>query len=117
MAQTALTDEGLVLAGKYDLKTKQFVRDPKNATGYAGRTQDSLRVAALALLARSHGFDDNAHEIARKTLLRLDPSTFRQCFDDGHLKGGDRDVANLFAAELPAQWLTVYWMGCEQKVW
>jgi hypothetical protein len=117
VAQTALTDEGLVVDGKYDIKTKQFVPDAKNPTGYQGRTGGSLLVALLGLLARSHGLDDKAQEIARKILVRVDPSTFRQCFDDGHLSENDRAYANLFPAETPAMWLCTYWLGREQKAW
>jgi len=117
IAQTALTDEGLAVDGRYDIKTQQFIPDPNNPTGYQGRTGGSLLVALLGLLARSHGFDDNAHQIARKILLRCDPSCFRQCFDDGHLSEKEKDFANLFPAELPAMWLCAYWLGREQKVW
>ena len=103
--------------GRYDIKTKQFIRDINNPTGYQGRTGGSILVALLGLLARSHGFDDNAHQIARKILLRVDPSCFRQCFDDGHLSENEKAFANLFPAELPAMWLCAYWLGREQKVW
>jgi hypothetical protein len=117
IAQTALTDEGLVVNGIYDIKTKRFTPDPNNSTGYQGRTGGSLLVALLGLLARAHGFDDNAHQLARKILMRCDPSIFRQCFDDGHLPENEKEFANLFPSELPAQWLCAYWLGREQKAW
>lgn len=136
-AQTGLDDEGVLLDGIYDVKAKKFTpvqegwfdRNPPSAgdkpaslwwrspTGYQGRTMYTIAVAILGLFAHKHGIDKRAPEISRRILLRLNSDTLRQCWDDGRLPREMQPFANLFAAELPAQWLIAYWMGREQGVW
>jgi len=136
-AQRGLDDEGLLLDGIYDTKTKQFTpvaegwteQNPPSAgskptfrwwrspTGYQGRTFYSLLVAMLGLMAHKHGLDDRAHETSRKILLRINRDCLRECWDDGRLPPEMQPFANLFGAEFPAQWLIAYWMGREQGVW
>ena len=136
-AQRGLDEEGLLLDGMYDTKTKQFTpvqegwseQNPPSAgskptrrwwrspTGYQGRTLYTLLIAILGLLARKHGLDDRAHETSRKILLRVNPDGLRQCWDNGRLPPEMQPFANLFGAEFPAQWLVAYWMGREQRLW
>ena len=112
-AQRGLNHEGLMLNGAYNTKTKQFTPAHERPAPAAL----SLMIAVLGLMARKHGFDDRAHEISRKILLRINRDCLRQCWDDGQLPPDLRFDANLFPAECPAEWLTAYWMGRQQKVW
>lgn len=137
-AQSGLDEEGVLLDGIYDTKEKKFTpttegwfdRSPPSAgskqvatrwwrspTGYQGRTMYTLAVAILGLIAHKNGLDDRAPEISRKILLRLNRDTMRQCWDNGRLPLEMQPFANMFAAELPGQWLIAYWMGREQGVW
>jgi len=136
-AQRGLDEEGVLLDGIYDTKTKQFTpvqegwseTNPPSAgskptrrwwrspTGYQGRTLYTLMIAILGLLARKHGLDSHAHETSKKILLRVNRDCLRQCWDNGRLPPEMQPFANLFGAEFPAQWLIAYWMGREQGVW
>lgn len=136
-AQRGLDEEGVLLDGIYDTRTKSFtpVREgwddanPPSAgdrptarwwrspTGYQGRTLYTLLVAILGMLARRHGIDPRAGEVTRKILLRVNDDCLRQCWDNGRLPEEMRPYANLFGAEFPAQWLIAYWMGVEQNLW
>jgi len=136
-ALLGLDEEGLLLDGIYDTKTKQFTptqegwskQNPpsegsnpthpwwRSSTGYEGRTLYTLVIAILGLLARKHGLDNRAHETSRKILLRINRDCLRQCWDDGRLPPQMKPVANLFGAEFPGEWLVAYWMGREQGVW
>jgi hypothetical protein len=127
-----------LLDGVYDTKARQFTpvkegwfdRSPPSAgkkhvatrwwrspTGYQGRTMYTIAVAILGLMAQKHGLDKNAAKTSQKILLRLTGDTLRQCWDDGKLPAEMQPFANMFAAELPGQWLIAYWMGREQGAW
>lgn len=136
-AQAGLDDEGLLLDGVYDTTTGRFTpvtrhwsaeappsaggptpqRWWRSPTGYSGRTLYTLAVAIVAMMARKRGFDDEAHHVAEKILLRIDSDGLRQFWDDGAVPAELDHALNLFAPELPALWLVAYWMGREQKVW
>ena len=70
--------------------------------------------AALGLLARSHGLDDNAHILARQTLLRMDADSLRWWWDDGNLPDELKGLHNIFAPEAAGVWQVAYWMGVSQ---
>ena len=53
--------------------------------------------AAPSLLARSHGFDDNAHKLARQALLCMDGDALRWWWDDGNLPDELKGLHNIFA--------------------
>jgi hypothetical protein len=136
-AQKGLDNEGVLLDGTYDTEARNFTpvqegwheTNPPSAgpnsklrwwrspTGYQGRTLYTLLVAMLGLLARKHGFDDNADKVSAKILSRVTDDCLRQCWDDGHLPDEMRPFANLFGAEFAAQWMIGFWMGREQNVW
>ena len=136
-AQAGLDEEGVLLDGEYDTRTKRFTpvkegwseQNPPSAgdkltwrwwrspTGYQGRTLYTLTTAILGLMARRRGHDARAHEVSQRILLRVDDDRLRQCWDDGKLPAEMQPYVNLFGAEFPAQWLIAYWMGREQRVW
>ena len=90
-----------------------------SATCLPNQSLNAACTAALALLARSHGFDDGAHRVAERTLLRLDDDSLRWWRGDcrGLPDKLDRPILNIFAPEVAAVWLVAYWMGRLQEVW
>jgi hypothetical protein len=140
-ARTAFDAEGLLMFGHYDTADRSFARYPdrwlssedaaafpeqasrtKNrrwtsATSLSNRPLISACSAALALLARSHGLDDNAHEAAQRTLLRMDESMLRWWWDDDALPDELKPLMNIFAPEVAGMWQVAYWMGRLQQVW
>ena len=77
---------------------KEGVRTWVSATNMNNRALCSGMFAALGLLARSHGLDDNAHELARQTLLRMDSDSLRWWWDDGNLPDELKGLHNIFGA-------------------
>jgi hypothetical protein len=140
-AQTAFDDEGLLCFGHYDTAAKTFtpypdrwlteddrdafpVQAPRkvgrrwiSATCLGNRALNSACSAALALLARSHGFDDGAERQAERTLRRMDADSLRWYWDDGKLPVELKPINNIFAPEVAAMWLIAYWTGRLQQVW
>lgn len=140
-AQMAIDAEGLTVKGPYDWVHRTFTPHPHrwvgqadlghfptldpsrierrwvSATAYANRMFDSACFAALGLLARQQGLDEQAHAAAQRTLVRMDESTLRWWWDDGNLPADLKPLFNIFAPEVAALWLVAYWMGRLQKVW
>ena len=96
---------------------KEGVRTWVSATNMNNRALCSAMFAALGLLARSHGLDDNAHILARQTLLRMDADSLRWWWDDGNLPDELKGLHNIFAPEAAGVWQVAYWMGVSQGVW
>jgi hypothetical protein len=99
------------------LDSSKIERRWVSATAYANRMLDSACFAAVALLARERGLDDDAHTTAQRTLLRMDANTLRWWWDDGHLPPELKPLFDIYAPEVAAMWLVAYWMGRNQKVW
>jgi hypothetical protein len=142
-AQTAVDGEGLMQRGPYATDTRSFTPYPEqwitpenvqqlstldsgerriqrrwvSATAYPNRALNSVCFAALALLAQSHGFDDRALSLAKRTLLRMDEQAMRYWWDDGTLPQEMKQLHNIFAPEVPAMWLVAYWTGRTQGAW
>jgi hypothetical protein len=141
-AQKSFDAEGLVTFGHYDTVNRTFTPYPSkwlthedskdwptqaprkagrswiSPTSLGNRSLNCALLAALALLARSHGLDKDAHLAAARILQRMDESTLRwRWWDDGKLPPELKPSLNLFAPEVPAAWLVAYWMGRLQKVW
>jgi hypothetical protein len=141
--QLGLDGEGVPRAGPYDTVNRTFTPYPDrwvpredayllptldgstarvrerwvSSTCFPNRALNAGFAAALALLARSHGLDDDAHKLAKRTLLRLDEDTMRWWWDDGKLPHELKPLLNIYAPEVPAAWLVAYWMGRQQGVW
>ena len=140
-ANSAIDERGLFQAGVYDEDTETFtpyenrwvdaagrarlgVTDPNQSdrrwispTSFPGRMTTSSLLAVLGLMARARGLDDSAHEVGRRTLASIDDDSLRWLVDDGTLPEELAPVTNMFAPEVPANWLVPYWMGREQGVW
>jgi hypothetical protein len=142
-AQTAIDEEGLVRRGPYATDTRTFTPYPEqwvtpadaaqlqtldpgerrirrrwvSATAYPNRALNSACFAALALLVHSHGLDERAPTLAKRSLLRLDENALHYWWDDGTLPPELKDLHNIFAPEIPAMWLAAYWMGRAQGAW
>ncbi|MBI3942742.1 MAG: hypothetical protein HY326_06990 [Chloroflexi bacterium] len=142
-AKAAVNEEGILRAGPYDTATRIFTPYPDkwvtpedvqrlgtldtgerrvkrrwvSATCYGNSPLNAGCFAALGLLARSHGLDDQAHTLSKRSLMRLDPDTIRYWFDDGKLPDELKFMHNIFAPEVPAMWLVAYWTGRLQGVW
>jgi hypothetical protein len=140
-ARTAFDAEGLLRYGNYDTATGAFEPYPDrwltpadagafptlaprktgrrwmSATSQSNRPLNSACAAALALLARSHGIDDDAHRLAERTLTRMDEALLRWWWDDEKLPEDLKPVLDIFAPEVPAVWLVAYWMGRLQHAW
>jgi hypothetical protein len=140
-AQTAFGQDGLLCFGHYDTVARSFTPYPDrwltredaaafpaqapqkmerrwiSATALANRPLISACAAALALLARSHGLDDNAQLSAERILRRMDEESLRWWWDDGKLPSELKPVHNIFAPEVAAMWLIAYWMGKSQQLW
>ena len=96
---------------------KEGVRTWVSATNMNNRALCSAMFAALGLLARSHGLDDDAHLLARQTLMRMDADSLRWWWDDGNLPDELKGLHNIFAPEAAGVWQVAYWMGVSQGVW
>ena len=141
-AKANLDAEGLMVFGHYDTKLRTFkpypskwltsedakewpAQAPKKVgkrwispTCLGNRSLNCALFAALALLAQSHGLDNDAHLSAVRILQRMDETTLRWFWwDDGSLPAEMKPLLNMFAPEVPAAWLVAYWMGRLQKVW
>ena len=88
-----------------------------SSTCYGNNTLNLSCSAALALLARAHGLDDQAHEKAKRVLLHMDEDTLRRYWREETLPEEIRPKERIFAPEIPAMWLVAYWMGRLQRVW
>jgi hypothetical protein len=140
-ARAALGEDGLARFGHWDTVQRSFTPYPDrwltredaatwpaqaprkaerhwiSSTSLSNRGLVSACWAALALLAHSHGLDDNAPESARRTLDRMDEESLRWAWDDGKLPDELKPLLNVFAPEVSAVWLVAYWMGRLQGVW
>jgi hypothetical protein len=140
-ARTAFDEEGLLRYGHCDTASGSFAPYPDrwltpddaeafpehaprksgrrwlSATAQFNRPLNSASAAALALLARSHGIDDDAHRAAERTLLRMDEEFLRWWWDDGRLPEELKPLLDTFAPEVAGVWLVAYWMGRLQQVW
>jgi hypothetical protein len=74
--------------------------------------------AVLALIARARGLDDKAHLSAKRILLQLEENTLRWwgVYDD-KFPEEMKPILNIFGSEVPAAWLTAYWLGRSQGAW
>ncbi|MSP14325.1 MAG: hypothetical protein EXR62_15400 [Chloroflexi bacterium] len=139
--QMGLDERGLMIAGLYDAQKRTFtprksqwvnragadklgVTDSSkmerrwvSATSFPGRATASTDLAILALIARSHGLDDQAHQVAQRTLLTIDEDHLRWWWADNDNPPELSGLSNMFAPEAAANWLVVYWMGRAQHVW
>ena len=88
-----------------------------SSTSIAGRAMATAGIPLLALLAREHGLDDQAHLLAKRILLRLREDDCREWWDDGNLPAELKPLLNVFAPEVAALWLAGYWMGRLQEAW
>jgi hypothetical protein len=140
-AKVAQDAEGLALFGHWDTAARTFTPYPDrwltredaaawpaqaprkakrhwvSSTSQYNRALVSACHAALALLVRSHGLDDTAHERAARTLRRMDEESLRWAWDDGKLPEELKPLLNCFAPEVAGVWLIAYWMGRQQQVW
>ena len=82
-----------------------------STTCLRGRAGVSAYAVTLALLARSYGLVEEVGAQTTRTLLRLDQDTLGWMWDDGTLPDELQPIANVFASEIPAAWLTAYWMA------
>ncbi len=137
-----LDDEGLVVFGDYDIEAglhtpyfERWLSRADNDGEWIGpapnrvdrlwlgskntynRAFTSAALAAGLLLSRKHVSTENAHELAAKTLLRLDEDTVRWWWDDGGLPSELKGLRNICAPEVAAMWLVAYWMGRLQGAW
>jgi hypothetical protein len=145
-ARTATDAEGLHIFGRYEVLRHSFTPYPdrwltrkdlatwpellpalgpepfkpertwSSSTDLGNRALDCACTAALAFLVRSLGLDDQAHVLARKTLLRMDEDTLRLWWDDGKLPTEMKPMHNIFAPEVAACWQVAYWMGRSQNI-
>jgi len=145
--QQAFDEEGLPRFGQYDHVQKTFTAYPEgwmnreeaiqlgvvssidisqdptgkvwvSPTSAPTRALSCVFAPALALLARAHGFDENAHKAAKRILLRMDEESLRLWWNlDGKMPVEWKSLLNIFAPEVAAIWLVGYWMGRWQGVW
>ncbi len=105
-------------AGKWGYAPeKEGVRTWLSSTSMNNRALNPALYPALGLLARSHGLDDSAHELSRRTLLCMDENALRWWWDDGNLPDKLNGLHNIFAPEVAGAWQVAYWMGRLQQIW
>ena len=135
----ALDDQGLLRQGIYNSEDNSFTPHPhhwlvqdmprinaesakkevktwQSSTCYNNRALSSAFSAALAVLASTHGLEDNPEKYATRSLLHLDESNLLWWWDDGNFPEELKPLMNIFGSEVPAGWLLAYWMGREKKV-
>jgi hypothetical protein len=112
-----VTPENLQPSSTLDSGERRIKRRFVSATAYPNRALNSASFALLALLAQKHGLDDDAVDLARRTLLRMDDDALHYWWDDGTLPDDLKELHNIFAPEIPAMWLVAYWTGRAQGVW
>jgi hypothetical protein len=129
-ATTYVREDGLALGGTYDVPTGLFTAyehswqstdtwEPswRSPTGYAMMPWESLTAAALGLLARSHGLDDEGHVRAERTLHAVDEDKLRWWWDDGSVPDEIKPLTMFFSTCTAVLWQLVYWSGREQGLW
>lgn len=139
-AKSALDEDGLPMAGDYDTVNKTFtptkeewvyLSDPSGKSGealkywkspkhYPAKANFACTTSVLGLIARSHGFDDDAHLSGKKALMRIDEDCLRHWWhwgDEDRFPEAFKPLLNMFAPEAAANWLALYWYGRLQNLW